>query len=200
MKKLFATKFNAACLVLIPACIGINYIGRAFAQFLKLPLWLDCIGTGIGGCLGGPIIGGLIGGLTNIIYSITLADTITLVYALTSLAIGLVFGVMARIGFMKRLAMAIVTALLVGLTAVLVSTPLNLIFWGGQTGNVWGDAFFAWSQTQGIPLVLSSFLDEVIVDVPDKLIVVLVVFVIVKTLPKTVRSLYDSSDDIESLD
>ncbi len=200
MKNLFATKFNAACLVLIPACIGINYIGKAFAQFLKLPLWLDCIGTGIGGCLGGPIIGGLVGGLTNIIYSITLADTITLVYSLTSLAIGIVFGLMARLGFMNHIAKAILTACIVGMTAVIVSTPLNILFWGGQTGNVWGDALFAWTQTQNMPLFVGSFLDEVVVDVPDKLIVVLVVFVIVKALPKTVRSLYESNETIESLD
>lgn len=200
MKKLFATKFNAACLVLIPACIGINYIGKMFAQLLKLPLWLDNIGTGLAGCLGGPIIGGIAGGLTNIIYSVTAADAITLVYSLTSLALGIVFGIMARMGFMKNIAGAILTTVATGMTAVIVSTPLNIIFWEGQTGNIWGDAVFSWSQAQGLPLALGSFLDEVVVDVPDKLIVALVVFVIIKGLPKTVRSLYESSDTIETLD
>ena len=58
---LFKTKFDAATIVLIPACIGINYLGKMFASLLKLPLWLDSIGTCIGGCLGGPIIGGICG-------------------------------------------------------------------------------------------------------------------------------------------
>lgn len=200
MKKVFATKFNAACLVLIPACIGINYIGKMFAQLLKLPLWLDCIGTGIGACLGGPIIGGIAGGLTNVIYSVTAADTITLVYSLTSLAIGVAVGIMARLGFMKRLAGAIATACVAGMTAVAVSTPLNIIFWEGMTGNVWGDALFAWTQNQGMPLALGSFLDEVVVDVPDKLLVILIVFLIMKGLPKTVHALYESDDTIEELD
>ena len=57
MNNLFKTKFDAAVIVLIPACIGINYLGKLFASVLKLPLWLDSIGTCIGAVLGGPIIG-----------------------------------------------------------------------------------------------------------------------------------------------
>ena len=44
MKNLFKTKFDVAVIVLIPACIGINYLGKLFASVLKLPLWLDSIG------------------------------------------------------------------------------------------------------------------------------------------------------------
>ena len=61
MKNIFKTKLNTASLVLIPACIGINYLGKLFASVLKLPLWLDSIGTCIGGALGGPIIGAICG-------------------------------------------------------------------------------------------------------------------------------------------
>ena len=68
MKNLFKTKFDAAVIVLIPACIGINYLGKLFASVLKLPLWLDSIGTCIGGCLGGPIIGAICGAANNLIY------------------------------------------------------------------------------------------------------------------------------------
>ncbi len=55
MGKIFKTKLTTATIVLIPACIGINYLGKLFASLLKLPLWLDCIGTCIGACLGGPV-------------------------------------------------------------------------------------------------------------------------------------------------
>jgi len=54
MKNLFKTKLNAACFVLIPACIGINYLGKLFASVLKLPLWLDSIGTASAVFLGDP--------------------------------------------------------------------------------------------------------------------------------------------------
>ena len=36
MDKIFKTKLNAATIVLIPACIGINYLGKLFAAWLSL--------------------------------------------------------------------------------------------------------------------------------------------------------------------
>ena len=200
MSNIFKTKLNAACIVLIPACIGINYLGKLFASVLKLPLWLDSIGTCIGAVLGGPIIGGICGAANNLIYGFTTGDSITLVYALTSLGIGVAVGIMARLGRMKKLSGAVLTACVAGFVAVLISTPLNILFWGGTTGNLWGDAVFAWSQASGLPVALGSFLDEVIVDVPDKLITLLIVFAIITGLPKKLTSLYEMGDEVESLD
>lgn len=200
MKNLFKTKFNTASIVLIPACIGINYLGKLIASVLKLPLWLDSIGTCIGGILGGPIIGAICGAANNLIYGFTTGDSITLVYAITSLGIGLAAGIMGRLGKMEKLSGALLTAVVTGLVAVLISTPLNCIFWGGTTGNVWGDALFAITQAKQMPVLLGSFLDEVVVDVPDKIVTLLIVFAILKGLPKKFTSLYDVNEEITSLD
>lgn len=200
MKNLFKTNWNSACFVLIPACIGINYLGKLFASVLKLPLWLDSIGTCIGGILGGPVIGGICGAANNLIFGLTTGDSITLIYALTSLGIGVMAGIMARLGHMKTLPGALFTACATGLTAVVISTPLNLIFWGGTTGNIWGDAVFAWSQASGLPVFLGSLLDEVVVDVPDKFVTLLIVFAIVKGLPGRLTSLYELDNEVVSLD
>ena len=159
MNNVFKTKLDTASLVLIPACIGINYLGKLFASVLKLPLWLDSIGTCIGGALGGPIIGAICGAANNLIYGFTTGDSITLVYALTSLGIGLAVGIMARLGKMGKLGGALLTAVVAGLVAVCVSTPLNVLFWGGTTGNVWGDALFAATQAANMPVAIGSLLD-----------------------------------------
>ena len=196
MSNVFKTKLSTASLVLIPACIGINYLGKLFASVLKLPLWLDSIGTCIGGALGGPISGAA----NNLIYGFTTGDSITLIYALTSLGIGIAVGIMARLGRMGKLSGALLTSVVAGLVAVCISTPLNVIFWGGTTGNVWGDAVFAATQAGGMPVALGSFLDEVVVDVPDKIITVLIVYAILKGLPKKLTALYDVNEGIESLD
>lgn len=196
----FKTRFSTACFVLIPACIGINYLGKLFASVLKLPLWLDAIGTVLGAVLGGPIIGAVCGAANNLIYGFTTGDAITLVYSLTSLCIGLGVGIMARTGHMQKLSGALLTALAAGLIAVIVSTPLNILFWGGTTGNVWGDAVFALTQANGLPVWLGSQLDEVVVDVPDKLMTLLIAYVILRGLPKKLTSLYDVTDEVERLD
>lgn len=200
MKNIFKTQFNTATIVLIPACIGINYLGKLFASLLKLPLWLDSIGTCIGACLGGPIIGAICGAVNNLVFGLTTGDNITLIYALTSLGIGLAVGVCARLGYMKTFGKAMITACISGLAAVVISTPLNVIFWGGTTGNIWGDALFAATQAGGMPVGIGSFLDELVVDVPDKLLTIVIVFLILKGLPNKLTSLYDVNKEVERLD
>ncbi len=198
-KKLWSLKFNTATLVLIPAAIGINYLGKLFASLLKLPLWLDAIGTCLAAVLGGPIIGAVCGAVNNIIYGLTL-DPISTVYALTNIGIGIVVGILAYKGFMKNLKGAILTGIIVGIVAVIISTPLNIHYWGGTTGNVWGDALYAWAVSRNMPIWLASGLDELVVDVPDKLAVVILVFIIQKSLPKNLLNLFHNNEEVESLD
>ena len=51
-----------------------------------------------------------------------------------------------------------------------------------------------------MPVVLGSLLDEIVVDVPDKLITLLITYAIVKGLPRKLTSLYDVNEEIERLD
>lgn len=198
MSKRSIWSFSTAALVLIPVAVGINYIGKLFAGVLKLPLWLDAIGTVLASMLAGPVIGGLSGLINNIIYGLTM-DPISFVYALTSVFIGLVAGIMAHKGWISSWGKAAVIGLAVGLTAVIISTPLNVAFWGGQTGNVWGDIVFGYVLQGTQSVWLASFLDELVVDLPDKLITVLVAYGIYRVLPNSLMNMYKNSGDIEKL-
>ncbi len=197
-RSMWSLKLSTAAIALIPAAIGINYLGKLVAGLLKLPLWLDSIGTVLSAMLAGPIIGALSGIINNIIYGVT-ADPISTVYAITSGVIGLIVGVMAYKGWLKNFKTVIVVGLVVGLAAAVISTPLNLIFWGGQTGNVWGDAFYAFLVSNDVPVWLASFGDSVIVDVPDKLATVIVSYLIFKGLPNNFISIFQGQDKIEEL-
>ncbi|PZM63189.1 ECF transporter S component [Paenibacillus dendritiformis] len=198
MSKRSIWSFSTAALVLIPVAVGINYIGKLFAGVLKLPLWLDAIGTVLASMLAGPVIGGLSGLINNLIYGLTM-DPISFVYALTSVFIGLVAGIMAYKGWISSWGKAAVIGLAVGLTAVVISTPLNVAFWGGQTGNVWGDIVFGYVLQGTQSVWLASFLDELVVDLPDKLITVLVAYGIYRVLPNSLMNMYKNSGDIEKL-
>ena len=59
---------------------------------------------------------------------------------------------------------------------------------------------FAATQAASMPVFLGSLLDEVVVDVPDKLITLIVVFFILKGLPKKLTTLYGANSEIETLD
>lgn len=184
-------KLNTACLVLIPAAIGINYVAKLFASVLKLPLWLGTLGTCISACLAGPIVGGIAGFLTNIIYGLTI-DPVSTVYSITAAAIGVSVGIAAHLQFLDTWQHILVTSLIVAMIAVIISTPLNMIYWGGTTGNVWGDAVFAAMGSKGF---FASFVDELVVDIPDKIVVLFIAVGIYKVLPKGLIALYQVHDE-----
>ena len=201
MKKanIWSLKLNTAALVLIPAAVGINYIGKMFAQVLKLPLWLDAIGTVLAGLLAGPVVGAICGAINNIIYGLTM-DPISFVYALSSIGIGLVVGVLSKLDKAKNIKGILGMGVIVVLVSVIISTPINMIFWGGTTGNIWGDALFAWATAHHVPGVLASALDELVVDIPDKFATIFVSYAIFKCLPQKLVLMYDSQSEIEYLD
>lgn len=195
---MWSLKFSTAAIALIPAAIGINYIGKLFASFLRLPLWLDSIGTVLASIISGPIIGALSGIINNVIFGLT-ADPISTVYAITSGAIGLVTGIMAYKGGVSTIGKTVVTGLIVGFVAAIISTPLNIIFWGGQTGNVWGDTFFAYLINNNVPNWLASFGNSIVVDVPDKLATVIISYFIFNALPNNFKNMFRGGQEIEEL-
>ena len=197
-KGMWSLKFSTASLVLIPAAVGINYIGKSFAAALKLPLWLDAIGTVLASMLAGPIIGGLCGAINNIIYGLTM-DPVSFVYAITSAAMGVVAGVMAYRGWVASFWKAFWVGAVIAAVAAVVSTPINMVFWKGQTGNVWGDALYAVLLAHKNPVWLASFLDVLVVDIPVKIATVLISFGIFKGLPKRLTVLYSNDNQTETL-
>ena len=68
-----ARQFDTRTIVLMPIAIAINIIlGQTVAAALKLPIYLDSIGTILVGALAGPIPGMLTGLLANLIWQYVL--------------------------------------------------------------------------------------------------------------------------------
>lgn len=170
--------------VLIPVAVGINYAGKFFAEALKLPLWLDSIGTVIAALLAGPTVGAFSGAINNIIYGLT-AGPISFVYALTSIGIGVAAGLLYKVKMFENVFRALLSGIIIALVATIISVPLNVVFWEGQTGNVWGDALFAYLRSKNVGIWVASFFDEIVVDLVDKVLSVIIAFFIFKALPKS---------------
>lgn len=79
--------FSSQALVLIVISIAINMIGGQLASMVKLPIFLDSIGTLISAVLLGPIIGMLTGLLTNLLWGL-LTDPIAAAFAPVAMVIG----------------------------------------------------------------------------------------------------------------
>lgn len=185
----FRIRMNTLAIVLIPVCIAIDWAGHAIASTLKLPLFLDSIGTVLGALLAGPWVGGLAGFITNLISSGTI-DPIAAPYSIVSLLIGFAAGIGAYFAWQDRRAGWLALYLVVFLVASIASTPLNIALYQGQSGVALGDAIFAALVKSGVPTWLAAYADEAAGDLPDKLVTVLVALLIYQGLPNRFRSLF----------
>lgn len=186
---IWRVNLTPAVIGLIPAAVGINYVAKAFAEGLKLPVWLGSLGTYLASMLAGPIPGAISGFINNVIYGLTLSPVST-VYALTSIGIGIAVGVLhAKVGFSSARKI-FVSALIIALVSSVISTPLNVIFWGGQTGIAWGDSLFAVLVANHVPVFIASFVDEFVLDILDKVVVAYVACLIYKQIPKKMISYF----------
>lgn len=176
-------RLSTATMTLIPAAVGINYVAKAFAEGLKLPVWLGTLGTFLASMLAGPVAGAISGFINNVIYGLTLSPVST-IYAITSIGIGIAVGVLHAKGWFSSAKKVFVSAIIIAIVSAVISTPLNVIFWGGQTGIPWGDSIFAAMIANHIPVWISSFTDEFILDILDKVVVAYLAFFIYQQLPQ----------------
>lgn len=122
--------FSSQSLVLIVIAIAINMIGGQLISMLKLPIFLDSIGTLISAVLLGPFIGMLTGLLTNLLWGL-LTDPIAAAFAPVAMVIGLVAGWLARAGWFRTLPKVIVSGVVITLAVTLVAVPLRTALFGG---------------------------------------------------------------------
>jgi hypothetical protein len=129
------SQFDTRTIVLIPIAIALNIVlGQAVATALKIPIYLDSIGTILVAALAGPIAGAATGFLANMLWSYVVPppfqSSVAAAFAVVAAAIGLIAGIVARAGWMRprpgrsgqELAIAAVVSisLIVGLSVLAV--------------------------------------------------------------------------------
>ena len=93
--------FTTRTLVLIPVAIAINIAVGQLVYVLKLPIYLDSIGTVLVGALCGPWAGLVTGALANVIWGLTLAPT-SLPFFYVAAVIGVMAGYAGRLKVFER--------------------------------------------------------------------------------------------------
>ena len=91
---------------------------------------------------------------------------------------------MFRKGWFSSAKKVWIAGIIIALVSAIISTPLNVIFYGGQTGVVWGDALFAGLVAHSTPVWIASFIDEFVLDLLDKIVVGYLAYLIYKQLPQ----------------
>ena len=100
-------RFDTRTIVLIPIAIAINIVlGQTVGTALKMPIYMDSIGTILVGVLAGPIPGALTGLLANLIWTFLLSGTpfgspYAWPFAIVAAEIGLLAGIFGYLGFFR---------------------------------------------------------------------------------------------------
>ena len=99
-------QFDTRTIVLMPIAVAINIIlGATVANALKIPVYLDSIGTILVGALAGPIPGALTGLLSNLLWTYVIPPPFqngpAAAFAIVAAVIGLIAGLVGRYGWLR---------------------------------------------------------------------------------------------------
>lgn len=174
--------FSTLTLVMIPVAIAINIAVGQLIFTLKIPLYLDSIGTILVGVLAGPWAGAVTGLLSNLIWGLTGLNVTYAPFATVAAVIGALAGLFSDAGWLRAWWKVILAGLITGLTAAILSAPISAYVFGGVTG-AGTDVIVAIFRGMGFGILPSTFAQGVTSDPLDKAISFLVVWLIVQALP-----------------
>lgn len=184
-------QFTTSTYALIPIAIAINIVMGEIVTRLGLPVYLDSIGTVLVAALAGPWAGAATGGLTNVIWGFF--NPVAMPFAVAAIAIGLLAGFFARIGWLRRAYLVPIAGLLTGVVAALLSSPLSAFIFGGSAGNAGTTALVAAFQAYGESLLAATTLQGLLSDPLDKALTFSIAYVIIVALPKRMRLRFGGS-------
>ena len=172
--------------IFIGLAIAINLIGGFIALTLKLPIYLDTIGTILVSVMFGPISGAMTGGLTSIVNGITF-DPISFYFIPVQIVLGLVTGVLVKekrfCGFKTILQVALITVISSSVSSIIAAFVFNGVTSSGSSILV------AVLKNSGISIVTAVFSTQIFTDLFDKAISFAVVFAAIKIMPLNMKNL-----------
>ena len=183
--------FSTRTLTLMSAGIAINMVLGQLASMLKLPIFLDSIGTLIVALLAGPLAAFVAGLTTNLIWGL-ITSPVAAAFAPVAAVIGLVGGLCARSGGFRTLPRVLLSSLLITLAVVVVATPIRTYLFGGVTGSG-ADFMVAYMNVLGNNLLESVALTVFGANLVDKVLSALVAWVVVRGLPERIRTQFPAA-------
>lgn len=182
LNKRFKEEFTTTTIVLMSIAIVINIVAGQLVSMLKLPIFLDSIGTVLVGLLAGPWAGGLTGLFTNLIWGM-LTSPVAAAFSPVAMAIGIVAGLCAQYGLFRTWWLAIISGVIITVFNAIVAVPIRLYMFGGITGSG-ADFITSYMLALGKDLFGSVVVTVFTSNLIDKIVTAVLAWGIVKTLPQ----------------
>ncbi len=176
-------KFSVYHICFIAMAIVINIVGGQIALLLKLPIYLDSIGTFFVGAVLGPVYGMLPNLISGLVMGFT-TDVYSLYYAPVGILLGLVTGLVYK-KFKPTKARILLAALIITIPTTIVSASITAFLFGGITSSGSSIIVQVLSKTP-LGLVGSSFVVQFITDYLDRAISLYIVALIKKPMPYSI--------------
>lgn len=171
MKRGLKHDFSLIAILLIPIGVAINVICGEIVALLKLPLFLNSIGT--------IIVAMVAGGATNLIMG--LFNPVSFAFAPVNMAIGFVAGLLSSKGMMVNFKKSIVAGIIVTLVTIVCASPIVVLVFGGVSGTG-SDAITGVLLASGQQIWTAVFTQKIFVESADKIMSVLIAYWIVKKM------------------
>lgn len=174
-------KLPARTIALIPVAIVLNIVIGQVVGSIGIPLYMDSIGTVLIAALAGPMAGLATGAVSSVVWS--LMTPAALPFAAVSAVVGLLAGLAFRWGALNKIWKLAVSGIVIGIIAGMLAAPVAAFVYGGTAGVGTG-ALVSMFRELGNSLIASVTFQSFISDPVDKLVVMVIVFLAVKALPK----------------
>ena len=170
------------CIVAFAVCI--NLIGGQIALLLRLPIYLDSIGTDFIAYVLGPVYGMLPNVLSGLLLGMTV-DIYSLYYAPVGIILGFVTGLVYK-KYQPRKGWVLLAAVVITIPSTIVSACITAFLFGGITSSGSSLIVQILAKTP-LGMVGSCFVVQFITDYIDRVICLYIVAILVKALPKKMK-------------
>ena len=194
LSKRLKEDFTTTTIVFMSVAIVINIVAGQLVSLLKLPIYLDSIGTVLVGLLAGPWAGGVTGLLTNLIWGL-ITSPVAAAFSPVAMAIGITAGLCAKYGLFKTWWLAIISGVIITFFNAVVAVPIKLYMFGGISGTG-SDFLTSYLLALGKGLVGSVVVTVFTSNLIDKVATALLAWCIVKALPSRTTSRLPRSKNV----
>ena len=174
-------------LAMIVLGVAINRLTSTLASMAGIPLYMDSIGTMFIAALGGSFPGMMVGFITNMIGG--LSDSSTFYYGTINVLIAMVAGLGSEKGYFEKFH----KVFLLLPWYLLLSIPcscLTYILFEFQIGENVSTPMVTFLHNLGLPVLLSQIIGDFGVEIPDKLLSLLIAFGLYKIVPLRLRQMF----------
>ncbi|WP_052158788.1 hypothetical protein [Halobacillus sp. BBL2006] len=189
-------KKNSSFIVaMIPAGIALNWVANSIVEMLKLPLFLNNIGTVLNAIVLGPLWGGATALMTNVILALIVRWTY-LPFAVVGIFVAFLAHFFYKKGWFKKGWKVITSGAVTGLLASAVATVISVYVFGGFSGHT-VDVLTAGLIASGQQIFNAAFIANIPGTMADKILTFWIVWMILKIFP--VRFLPNAKDIREKI-